>query len=62
VPFVVIRTISDGADEGAAVDFPRFVRQIASVYSHGILKNLLADGPRFHRRPGSASLGPERLN
>src|SRR5262249_52954314 len=51
VPFVVIRTISDGADEGAAVDFPRFARQIASVYSHGILKNLLADGPRFHRRP-----------
>jgi adenosylhomocysteine nucleosidase len=41
VPFVVIRTISDSADEGAVADFPRFVKHVASVYSHGILKNLL---------------------
>jgi adenosylhomocysteine nucleosidase len=42
VPFVVIRTISDVAAEGAASDFARFVRHVASAYSHGILKNLLA--------------------
>ncbi|MFO0822021.1 MAG: 5'-methylthioadenosine/adenosylhomocysteine nucleosidase [Gemmataceae bacterium] len=41
VPAVVIRTISDAADEGAPADFPKFVRQIASTYSHGILKRLL---------------------
>jgi adenosylhomocysteine nucleosidase len=41
VPAVVIRTISDSADEGAPADFPNFVRQIASAYSHGILKRLL---------------------
>jgi adenosylhomocysteine nucleosidase len=41
VPFVVIRTISDAADEGAAADFPRFVKHVASAYAHGILKNLV---------------------
>lgn len=41
VPAVVIRTISDAADEGAPADFPKFVREIASAYSHGILKRLL---------------------
>jgi adenosylhomocysteine nucleosidase len=41
VPHVVIRTISDAADEGAPADFPRFVKLVASAYSHGILKNLL---------------------
>jgi adenosylhomocysteine nucleosidase len=40
VPFTVVRTISDAADESAAHDFPRFLSQIASVYSHGILKRL----------------------
>ena len=44
VRFVVIRTISDAADEGAQTDFPRFVRHVASAYAHGILKNLV--GPR----------------
>jgi adenosylhomocysteine nucleosidase len=44
VPFAVIRTISDAADEGAATDFPRFVHQVASVYSHGILKHLIPGG------------------
>ena len=43
VPFTVVRTISDAADESAAHDFPRFLRQVASAYSHGILKRLLDD-------------------
>jgi adenosylhomocysteine nucleosidase len=42
VPFVVIRTISDSADESASVEFARFVKQVASRYSHGIVKDLLA--------------------
>ena len=40
VPFTVVRTISDAADESAARDFPRFLMQVASAYSHGILKRL----------------------
>ena len=40
VPFVVIRTISDAADESAPIDFQRFAEGVASCYSHGILKNL----------------------
>lgn len=42
VPLTVIRTISDAADEGAPVDFPRFVRLVASRYSLGIVRALLA--------------------
>jgi adenosylhomocysteine nucleosidase len=41
VPFAVVRTISDGADEAAAVNFPRFVAGVARAYSHGILERLL---------------------
>jgi adenosylhomocysteine nucleosidase len=41
VPFTVIRTISDGADGGAAADFPKFIKNIAGVYSAEIIKNLL---------------------
>jgi adenosylhomocysteine nucleosidase len=44
VPFTVVRTISDAADESAAQDFPRFLAQVASAYSHGILRRLF-DGP-----------------
>jgi adenosylhomocysteine nucleosidase len=40
IPFTVVRTISDAADESAAHDFPRFLTQVASAYSHGILKRL----------------------
>jgi adenosylhomocysteine nucleosidase len=33
VPFSVIRTISDSADEHSAVDFLAFIREVASVYA-----------------------------
>ena len=46
VPFTVVRTISDAADESAAHDFPRFLRQVASAYSHGVLKRLFDDSAR----------------
>jgi adenosylhomocysteine nucleosidase len=46
VPFTVVRTISDAANESAAHDFPRFLRQVASTYSHGILKRLFDDSAR----------------
>jgi adenosylhomocysteine nucleosidase len=47
VPLTVIRTISDGADEGAPVDFPRFTRLVASRYSLGIVRELLRRGAQI---------------
>jgi adenosylhomocysteine nucleosidase len=41
VPFGVLRTLSDTADESAAVNFSRFIEKVATVYSHGILKRYL---------------------
>lgn len=43
IPLAVIRTISDAADESAVTDFPKFINRVASVYSHGILKHVLAN-------------------
>ncbi len=44
VPFGVVRTISDSANESSAQDFPRFIREVARHYSLGILE-------RFVRAP-----------
>jgi adenosylhomocysteine nucleosidase len=41
VPFVIVRIISDNADEGAAVDFLRFVEEVAPAYTLGIVQELL---------------------
>lgn len=41
IPFNVIRTISDKADDNAAVDFPQFAKHIASFYALGILQYYL---------------------
>jgi len=41
VPFVVIRTISDRADHVAHIDFPKFVDQIASHFTCGVIRRLL---------------------
>ncbi len=38
IPFTVIRTISDTADEKAAIDFPSFIKNISSKYSQEIIK------------------------
>lgn len=46
VPFAVLRTVSDTADDDAHVDFPRFLRSVASVYSHGILTRFLTQRQR----------------
>lgn len=42
VPFAVVRTISDSADENSVHDFPRFSREIARHYSIGVLSRFLA--------------------
>lgn len=41
VPLAVVRTISDRADDDAHVDFPRFLREVASRYSAAIIEELL---------------------
>lgn len=41
VPFVAIRTISDRADDAAHVDFPKFVRETASVYARLVVLDML---------------------
>jgi len=41
VPLAVVRTISDRADDAAHVDFPRFLREVASRYSGAIVQALL---------------------
>jgi adenosylhomocysteine nucleosidase len=42
VPFAVVRTISDSADESSVHDFPRFSREIARHYPIGVLRRFLA--------------------
>lgn len=41
VPLAVVRTISDRADDAAHVDFPRFLREVASRYSGALMDTLL---------------------
>jgi adenosylhomocysteine nucleosidase len=44
VPLVVIRTISDRADDTAHVDFGRFVAEVAAEYTRDIVQAALARG------------------
>lgn len=41
IPFCIIRTISDGADDNSHVDFAAFVHHVASKYSLQIICNLV---------------------
>lgn len=41
IPFAVVRTISDRADNSAHVDFGKFLATVASHYSNGILRRFL---------------------
>lgn len=45
LPFAALRTISDRADDQAHVDFPRFLKQVASRYSVAVLQAWLAAHP-----------------
>ncbi len=42
IPFTIIRTISDSADEQSPVDFVSFINTIAKGYSTGVIKNIFA--------------------
>jgi adenosylhomocysteine nucleosidase len=41
VPFSIVRTISDSANEEAASDFPEFLKKVAGPYALGIIGNYL---------------------
>lgn len=41
VPFAVMRTISDSADDSATVSFSQFLDEVASVYSYGVIQTFL---------------------
>ena len=41
IPFAAVRTISDRADDTAHVDFPVFVKDVASLYAQAIVRELL---------------------
>ena len=45
VPMAALRIISDRADDAAHVDFPQFIRRIASNYSAAVLDRLLRSLP-----------------
>jgi len=48
LPFAVVRTISDGANEASAHDFMHFIERVAARYAFGIVKRLCtAEGQRF---------------
>jgi adenosylhomocysteine nucleosidase len=40
IPFTILRTISDTADEKSPMDFPAFIEKIANKYSIEIVKNI----------------------
>lgn len=42
IPFSIVRVVSDSADDAADLDFQSFVKEIATVYAHGILELALA--------------------
>lgn len=44
LPFAVVRTVSDRADDSAHVDFSRFVAAVASRYTLAIMRRWLRDG------------------
>lgn len=41
IPFTILRTISDTADEDAAIDFHRFITHISSKYAREIIQYLV---------------------
>lgn len=41
VPFAVMRTISDSADDGATVSFSVFLEEVASVYSYEVVRRFI---------------------
>jgi adenosylhomocysteine nucleosidase len=41
VPYIVIRTISDGADEEAHIDFGKYIENVAKYYTLGVISKMV---------------------
>ena len=52
LPLVVVRTVSDRADDAAHVDFPAFTREVASHYSAQLLRTWLDGLSAVHEAQG----------
>lgn len=57
VPFAVIRTISDNANEHAATDFMRFVKSVAAQYAYHITRRICRDLKETPLQPRSEAAG-----
>jgi adenosylhomocysteine nucleosidase len=57
VPFAVLRTISDNANEEAATDFMRFVKSVAAQYAFHIVRRFCLDLEGGAVQPSSESAG-----
>lgn len=44
IPFTIIRTISDAADQHSPLDFPAFINKVAGKYSAAVISNI------YHRQ------------
>jgi len=42
VPYLIIRTISDAADDASHIDFPKFIEKVSIKYSVGIIERLFS--------------------
>ena len=62
IPFAVMRTISDNANEGAAIDFMRFVKSVAARYAFHIVRRFCQDGPGQINQTNPASTRPARTH
>ncbi|MGF7188473.1 adenosylhomocysteine nucleosidase [Robbsia andropogonis] len=56
VPFAAMRSISDSADDGAAIDFPVFLHEVAAVYADGVLDTLFAQVSSAHDPAASCNV------
>jgi adenosylhomocysteine nucleosidase len=55
VPFAVVRTVSDRADDSAHVDFGRFVAEVASRYTLEMVRRYLSHGECREPLPPAAA-------
>jgi adenosylhomocysteine nucleosidase len=42
IPYVVVRTISDSSNDGAHIDFGRYIENVAKYYTHGVVSKIVA--------------------
>lgn len=58
IPFAVLRTISDNANESAPTDFMHFVKTVASRYAFGIIEHFLRDWTAPGKAPEARGATP----